>query len=133
MTNFCNLKCGNVSITDHYPVPSHTSFLTSSLSPIKCDSHTSNLQHDSVQRGAIGRGAGGAAPPPAFLFLARDMFLDRGATHFTLGLKPCIISCFPLKIYLRPPLKINQLLPWFCIFLSLLDLASIDKYLIIFV
>ena len=44
-----------------------------------------------------------------FHTLAKDMFLNRGATHFTLGLRPCIISSFLLQIYLPPPLKITQL------------------------
>ena len=49
---------------------------------------------------------------PAFHTLAKDMSLNRGETHFTLGLRPCIISSFLLyKLYLRPPLKITQLRP----------------------
>ena len=43
--------------------------------------------------------------------LAKDMSLNRGATHFTLGLRPCFILSFLLKIYLRPPLKFTQLRP----------------------
>ena len=48
----------------------------------------------------------GSAPPSEFHTLAKDMPRNRGATHFTLGLRPCIISSFLLQIYLRPPLKI---------------------------
>ena len=60
--------------------------------------------------GVSGRGRWGRAPPPpAFQTLAKDISLDRGATHFTLGLSPCIISSFLYHIYLRPPLKITQL------------------------
>ena len=33
-----------------------------------------------------------------------DMSLNRGTTHFTLGLRPYIISSLLLLIYLRPPL-----------------------------
>ena len=50
-------------------------------------------------------GASQRAPPPAFHILAKDIFLNRGATHFTLGLRPCIISSFLLQIYLLPPLQ----------------------------
>ena len=39
-------------------------------------------------------GAGGARPPPTFHILTKDMSLNRGATHFTLGLRQCIISSF---------------------------------------
>ena len=42
-------------------------------------------------------GDGGRPPPPAFYTLAKDMSLNRGATHFTLG---------P-----RPPLKFTQIRP----------------------
>ena len=41
------------------------------------------------------RGAtGGGAPPTAFHTLAKDMSLNRGATHFTLWLRTCFISSF---------------------------------------
>ena len=53
-----------------------------------------------------GVGALGRAPPPGFHTLAKDR-----STHFTLGLRPCIISSFLSLIYLRPPLKITQLRP----------------------
>ena len=43
-------------------------------------------------------------PPPAFQTLAKDMSLNRGATHFTLGLRPCFISFF---IYIPAPLFQN--------------------------
>ena len=46
-----------------------------------------------------------------FHTLAKDMSLIRGATHFTLGLRLCIIYSSLLEIYLRPPLKITQLRP----------------------
>ena len=46
--------------------------------------------------------AWGRAPPPAFHTLAEDTPLNRGATHFTLGLRPCTISSFLLQIYLPP-------------------------------
>ena len=45
-------------------------------------------------RGAAGVGAGGA--PPEFYILVKDMSLNRGATHFTLELRPCITSSFIL-------------------------------------
>ena len=57
-------------------------------------------------------GAGGARSFLAeFQTLAKDMSIDRGATHFTLGLRPCIISSFPLQICLRPPLKLSSCAP----------------------
>ena len=40
-----------------------------------------------TQGGVLGR-----APPPAFHTLAKNMSLNRGPTHFTLELRPCIIS-----------------------------------------
>ena len=43
-------------------------------------------------------GGGGGAPPPSFHVSTKEMSLNRGATHITLGLRPCIISA-----YLRPP------------------------------
>ena len=46
---------------------------------------------------------GGGAPLPAFHTLVEDISLYRGATHFTPGLRPCIISSFLLQINLRPP------------------------------
>ena len=53
-----------------------------------------------VCRGAVRVGALGVrAPPPAFHTLAKDMFLNRCPTHFTLGLRPCIISSFLIWIY----------------------------------
>ena len=65
-------------------------------------------------------GRWGRAPPqPAFHTLAKDMSLNRGATHFTLGLRPCIISSFILHIYLRPNVKITQLRPWYIIIKAL--------------
>ena len=45
-------------------------------------------------------------------YLAKDMSLNRGATHFTIGPRPCIISSFVLQIYLCPPLTIFKLRPW---------------------
>ena len=53
-------------------------------------------------RNLVGGGRRGYAPPPAFHNLAKDMSLDKGATHFTLGPRPCIISFFLFQIYLRP-------------------------------
>ena len=41
-------------------------------------------------------GGEGGAPPPVFHTLAKDMSKNRGATHFTLGLRPCIILYFLL-------------------------------------
>ena len=55
-----------------------------------------------MHAGAQLRGRCRRAPPPAFHTLARDMSLNRGATHFTLGLSPSIISSFLLQVYLRP-------------------------------
>ena len=51
-------------------------------------------------------GGGEGCATPAIHTLAKDMPRNRGATHFTLGLRPCIIPSFLLHIYLRPPLKI---------------------------
>ena len=51
----------------------------------------------------LGEGALGAASPPAFHTLAKDISLNKGATRFTLGLRQCIISSFLLQIYLCPP------------------------------
>ena len=60
-----------------------------------------------------GEGRYGRAPPPAFHTLTKDMSLNRGAEHFTLCLRPCIIPFFLLQMYLRrPPLNITQLRPW---------------------
>ena len=39
------------------------------------------------------------------------MSRNRGATHFTLGLRPCIISSFLLQIHLRPPSQNYQVAP----------------------
>ena len=51
---------------------------------------------------------GGGATPSKFHTLAKTCLL----THFTIGLRPCIISSFLLQIYLPPPpLKITQLRP----------------------
>ena len=44
----------------------------------------------------LGGGRMGRAPPPAIYTLAKDMYLIRGATHFTFGLRKCIISSFLL-------------------------------------
>ena len=57
------------------------------------------------------RNGGGA--PPAFHILANDMSLNRGATHFTPGLRPCIISILPNTNLAAPPLKFTQLRPCF--------------------
>ena len=44
----------------------------------------------------------GRALPPAFrTFVAKDMSLNRGTSHFTLELRSCIISSFLFQIYLR--------------------------------
>ena len=43
-----------------------------------------------------GQGRRGCTPPPAFHTLTMDMSLNRGVTHFTLGLRSCIISSFLL-------------------------------------
>ena len=50
-------------------------------------------------------------PPLEFHTWTMEMSLIRGATHFALGLRSCIISSFLLQIYLRPPLEIPQLRP----------------------
>ena len=48
--------------------------------------HMRRIERD---RGSLYRGAtGGGAPPLAFHTLAKDMSLNRGASHFTLGLRP---------------------------------------------
>ena len=59
-----------------------------------------------------GGGALGALAPPAFHTLAEDITRNGGATHFTLGLRPCLshpsfykYTCAP------PPIKITQLRP----------------------
>ena len=76
------------------------------------------------------RGAtGGGASPPAFHTLTKDMFLIRGATHFTLGLRSCIISSFLLQIYLRPPLKIAPLLNTTYEFVLLVFCSLIKTYI----
>ena len=54
------------------------------------------------------------ASPPAFYALAKDMSLNRGATYFTLKLRPFIYSTFLLLIYLCSTLRITQLRPWKC-------------------
>ena len=64
-------------------------------------------------RDATGGGAQGVRAPPAFHTLTKNMFLNRGGTHFTPGLRLCIISssyykytCAPLSNYpVRPLLK----------------------------
>ena len=38
------------------------------------------------------RGTTGGAPPPAFHAFAKN--INKGATHYTLGIRPCIISSF---------------------------------------
>ena len=53
----------------------------------------------------------GRAPPPAFHTLAVDMPLNRGATHFTLGLRSCIFSSYLLQIYLPPHSKLPSCAP----------------------
>ena len=59
-------------------------------------------------RGATGGGAGGARPLLNFILWS----LKRGATHFTPGLRPCIISTFLFIINISaPPLNISQLRP----------------------
>ena len=62
-------------------------------------------------RGATGGGGcwRRTPPPPKFQTLAKDFSLI--ATHFTLRLRPCIISSFLFQIYVLPPLKITQLRP----------------------
>ena len=52
----------------------------------------------------VAMGTTGGAPP-GFQTFAEDLSLDRGATHFALGLRPAI------QRYLRPPLKITVLRP----------------------
>ena len=57
-----------------------------------CPVNVYTLTQADESRGAIG----GGTPPPEFHTLAKDMSPNRGATHFTLGLRPCIISSFLL-------------------------------------
>ena len=45
---------------------------------------------------------GARAPSCISHTLVKDMSLNRGGTHFTLGLMQCIISSFLLQIYLCP-------------------------------
>ena len=63
-----------------------------------------------VAKGATWEGGGrwGLVPPPEFHSLAKDMSLNRGATHFKLGLRPCFISSILLQIYLVAPLIISR-------------------------
>ena len=60
----------------------------------------------------LGGGALGRAPPPAFHALAKDMSLNKGATHFTLGLNHVLLHA-SYYTYTRSPLslKITQLRP----------------------
>ena len=51
----------------------------------------------------------GRAPPPAIHTLSKEMSLNKGATHFTLGPRPCIITS--LQIYLRPLSKLPSCAP----------------------
>ena len=44
--------------------------------------------------GAQRGGDGSARPPPAFHTVAKEMSKNRGATHLTLRLRPCISSSF---------------------------------------
>ena len=54
----------------------------------------------------------GRAPPPAYHTLAKDMSLIRFATHFTLGLKPCIIpSYLYYKYTCAPPSQNYEVAP----------------------
>ena len=55
-----------------------------------------NLDYAAIkgERCFIGATGGGRGACPAFHTMAMDMYLNRGATHFTLGLRPCIISSF---------------------------------------
>ena len=62
-------------------------------------------------RGAIWGRSWGRVPPLIFHTWAKDMSLKKSAKHFTLGIRPCIISSFLLQIYLRPPLRFNRLRP----------------------
>ena len=64
----------------------------------------------------------GGAPPSAFHTLAKYMSPNKGATHFTLGLRPCFISSFLLQIYLHPLLKIPSCFP---------DYVPIRKYVFV--
>ena len=64
-------------------------------------------------RRSVAGAQGARAPSCISYFGSGHMSLNRGAIHFTLGLRPCIISSFLIQIYLRPPLKISQLRPLF--------------------
>ena len=75
------------------------------------DLHICILDLCIATRDATGVGGAGGAPPGAFHTLAKDMSINRGATHFTLDVRPCIIPSFLLQIYLRPLLKIAHLRP----------------------
>ena len=68
-----------------------------------------------VQRGATGGGA------HVFHTLAKDKSLNRGATHFQLGLRSCIISSFLLYIPVPPSLKITyRVFIKYCVFSKIL-------------
>ena len=58
------------------------------------------------------QGRKGHAPPPAYNTFAKDMSLNRGATHFALGLRVVYLIRPIINIPApRPPLKITQVAP----------------------
>ena len=59
----------------------------------KCDIDSSRWSPLILSRGATGGRLG----------RAKDIALNKGATHSTIGLKPCIIASFLFQIYLPPP------------------------------
>ena len=61
-------------------------------------------------RGGTGGGRWGRAPPPAFHTLPKDMYKNRGETHFSLGLCTYYLILLITNIP-APPLKITQLRP----------------------
>ena len=88
----------------------HQGYATEKVPKIRLNLDYAAIKGERCYIGATGggRGACGRAPPPAFHTLAKDMPVNRGGTHFSLGLRPCIISSLLLQIYLS---KITQLRP----------------------
>ena len=74
----------------------------------KAKSYTTSFFMPGAQ---LGVGCWELATPSCISYFCQEHVSNRGAIHFTLGLRPCIISSFLLQIYLRPPLKFTQLRP----------------------
>ena len=77
---------------------------------------------------------GEGTPHPAFHILSKDMTLNRGETHFTIGLRPCIIlssfykhTCAPSQNYPFEPLGLCNKSLSIC--LSKTDLEGKTLYL----